>query len=56
MDYSSKIGKDRSVGCGKQCLLVWSCVEEGGWSCHEKGIRFGGRRSKEEREAMEEAD
>ena len=27
----------RSVG--KQCSLVWSCVEERGWS-HIKGIRF----------------
>ena len=30
----------RSVGYGKQCLLVWSCVEERGWSCLEMGIRF----------------
>ena len=26
----------------KQCSLVWSCVEERGWSCLEKGIRFRG--------------
>ena len=30
----------RSVGCSKQCLLVWSCVEERGWSRLMKGIRF----------------
>ena len=29
-----------SVGYGKQCLLIWSCVEESGWSCLKKGIRF----------------
>ena len=33
-------GKYRSVGYGKQYLLVWSCVEERGWSCLEKGIKF----------------
>ena len=22
-----------SIGYGKQCLLVWSCVEESGWLC-----------------------
>ena len=32
--------KYRSVGYGKQCSLVWSCVDERGWSCIEKGIRF----------------
>ena len=28
---------------GKQCLLVWSCVEDGGWSCLVKrnyGLRL----------------
>ena len=30
----------RSVGYCKQCLLVWSCVEERGWSCLGKSIRF----------------
>ena len=30
----------RSVGYGKQCSLVLSCVEERGWSHLEKGIRF----------------
>ena len=25
-------GNNRSVGNGKQCSLVWSCVEERGWS------------------------
>ena len=30
----------RSVGYSKQCPLLWSCVEESGWSCLEKGIRF----------------
>ena len=24
----------------KLCLFVWSCVEEGGWSCLENGIRL----------------
>ena len=28
------------MGYGKQCLLVWSCVEVREWSCLEKGIRF----------------
>ena len=45
MKYSSKIekiyrldvlvefeGNHRSVGYGKQCSLVWSCVEDGGCS------------------------
>ena len=31
---------NRSVGYGRQCSLVWSCVEERGWSCLEKGIGF----------------
>ena len=26
----------RSVAYGKQCLLVWSYVEERGWSCLRK--------------------
>ena len=30
----------RSVGYGKQCSLVWPCVEERGWSCVENGVRF----------------
>ena len=30
----------RSVGYGKQCSLVWSYVEERGWSRLEKGIKF----------------
>ena len=30
----------RSVGFGKQWLLVWPCVEVRGWSCLEKGIRL----------------
>ena len=25
---------------GKQCVLVWSCVQERGHSCLEKGIRI----------------
>ena len=32
----------------------WSCVEERGWSCHEKDIRFWGWRSKKGMEAEEE--
>ena len=28
------------VGYGKQCSLACSCVEERGWSCHNKVIRF----------------
>ena len=32
----------RSVGYGKQCSLLWSCVEERRWSRLEKGIRFLG--------------
>ena len=28
------------VRYGKQCSLAWSCVEERGWSCLEKSIRF----------------
>ena len=30
----------RSIGYGKQCSMVWSCVEENGRSSFEKGIRF----------------
>ena len=33
-------GNHRSVGYGKQCSLVWSCVEERECSCLEKGITF----------------
>ena len=41
------------------CSLVWSCVEERGWSCLEKVILFCGLISREEREGeedMEKAD
>ena len=31
-------GNNRPFGYGKQCSLVWQCVEERGWSCLEKGI------------------
>ena len=31
---------NETIGYGKQCLLVWSCFEEIGWSCLVKGIRF----------------
>ena len=34
------LNETRSVGYGKQCLLVWSYVEERGWSYLEKDIRF----------------
>ena len=47
-------GNCRSIGYGKQCSLVWSCVEERGWSHLKKGIIFRGRRSKEQREAEED--
>ena len=30
----------RSVSYCKQCSLVWSCIEERGQSCIQKGIRF----------------
>ena len=30
----------RSVCYGKQCTLVWTYVEERGWSCLVKGIRL----------------
>ena len=33
---------NRSVVYGKQCSLVWSCVEERGWSHLEKVNRFWG--------------
>ena len=33
-------GNHRSVGHGIQCSLLWSCVEERGWSSIKKGIRF----------------
>ena len=33
-------GNYGSVRYGKQCSLVWSCVEEKGWSHLKKGIRF----------------
>ena len=32
--------KANSVGHGKQCSLVQSCVQERGWSRFKKGIRF----------------
>ena len=35
------LNEARSVGYGKQCLLVWSCVERG-WSRLVKGIRYLG--------------
>ena len=35
-------GKYRSDGYDKQCSLLWSCVEESGWSRLKKGIRFLG--------------
>ena len=28
------------LAMAKQCSLAWSCVEERGWSCLEKGIIF----------------
>ena len=31
-------GNNKSVGYGKQCSLVWSCVEEREWSRLKKGI------------------
>ena len=31
-------GNYGSVVYGKQCSLVWSCVEERGWSCLKKGL------------------
>ena len=34
------LNETESVGYSKQCSLVWSCVEERGWSHVEKGIRF----------------
>ena len=33
-------GNHRSVENGKQCSLVWSCVEERMWSHHEKALDF----------------
>ena len=33
-------GNYGSVGYGKMCLLVWSCVEERGWSGLRKGKDF----------------
>ena len=33
-------GKYRSVGYGNQCFLVWSCVEERGWSCLKMALDF----------------
>ena len=64
VEYISKVEKDwrtwywscvwiknSSVDYGEQCSLVWSCVDEGGWSCFEKGISIWGWRSKEERDA-----
>ena len=32
--------KYRSSGYGKLCSLVWSCDEERGWQCFEKGIKY----------------
>ena len=45
-----------SVGYGKQCLLVWWCVEVRGLSRFEKGITFWCWRSKEEREVEEDME
>ena len=42
-----------SDGYGKQCSLVWACVDEGGCSHLENGIGSWGWRSEEEREAEE---
>ena len=39
-----------------QCSLVWSCVEERGWSRLEKGISLLGKGSKEEGEAKEDME
>ena len=50
------VGSYGSVGYGKQCTLVWSYVEERGWSCLKKGIRFWGCGSKEEGEAKEDVE
>ena len=33
-------GNYRSVDYGKQCLLVWSCVEDRRWSCLANSIIF----------------
>ena len=41
---------------GKQCLMVWLCVEEIGWSCLVESIGFGGWRSMEKREAEEDME
>ena len=43
------------VGYDKKGSLVWTCVEERGWSRLDNGIGYGGLGSKEEREAKEEA-
>ena len=69
VEFSSKIVKDLldlfdvgfewnhgSVDDGRQCSLIWSFIEERGWSCFEMGIRFWGWRSNEERKAVEDMD
>ena len=30
----------RSVGNGRQCVSLWSCVKEGRWSCFEMTLEF----------------
>ena len=38
VEYGSKVEIDLrtlSVVYGRQCVLVWSCVEDRGWSCLE---------------------
>ena len=46
----------RSVGHGKQCSLVWSCVEKRWRSFFEKVIRLRAWRTKEERKAKEDME
>ena len=49
-------GNDRSVGYGKQCWLVWSCVEERGWSRDfvVEGERWKGRPKRTWKQQVEE--
>ena len=46
--YAGLEGNHRSVGSGKQCSLLWSCVEERGWSHLKKGVKFWGWWSKQD--------
>ena len=39
---------------GKQCVLAWFCIEEGGWSCLDKGIIVCCSWSKDELEAQQD--